>query len=121
MLWRAGRVGGSAALGQGPHWSITGLIGTLRLAGDDVAGPLLTSVLWASIGASVTLALAWPLAWVSRRSGAWQWVVAATVALALATPGPVAGMALVVAYVPFAPIYDTWAFVVLAYVLRTLP
>jgi iron(III) transport system permease protein len=138
LLWRAGRVGGSAALGQPPHWSAGGLLGTLQYAAADVAEPLLTSLLWAALGATVTLFLAWPLAWVSRRKSAWQWVAAATVGLCLAAPGPVAGMALVLAYNAAPPgpgasafttlafhvrtfIYDTPGILVLAYVLRTLP
>jgi iron(III) transport system permease protein len=78
-------------------------------------------MLWAGVAASVTVALAWPLAWKARRPGPWRWVVAASVALALAAPGPVAGMALVLAYRDVPIVYDTPAKVVLGYVLRTLP
>lgn len=138
LIWRAGRVGGSAASGRGPQWSLEGLVGTLGRAGADVAQPLAKSVIWAGLGASATVMLAWGLAWASRRPGAWRWIVAAVVALALAVPGPVAGMALVLAYSPAsvnpdtprilrllsdlqASVYDSQAIVVLAYVLRTLP
>jgi iron(III) transport system permease protein len=48
-------------------------------------------------------------------------VTALAAALALAAPGPIAGMALVLAYHRFAPIADTPAIVVLAYVARTWP
>ena len=44
-----------------------------------------------------------------------------TVALALATPGPVAGMALGLAYRWFPTIYDSPAMVVMAQSIRTLP
>ncbi|HEV3168309.1 MAG TPA: ABC transporter permease subunit [Isosphaeraceae bacterium] len=138
LIWRAGRVGGAAAAGKAPHWSLQGLVGSLGMAWADVVGPLLKSGLWGALGASATVVLAWGLAWVSRRPGAWRWVVAGTVALALATPGPVAGMALVLAYLPppiepgtsrlvallfdiQAAFYDSQAIVLLGYVLRTLP
>ena len=136
LIWRAGRVGGSA--GVGPRWSASGLIGTLRLAWSDAAGPLLASATWAALAASATIALAWPLAWAARRPGLWRWAAGIAVALPLATPGPIAGMALVLAYNAAPPgpdasilaraifqlrvaIYDTPAILVLAYVLRTLP
>lgn len=121
LIWRAGRIGGSAAAGQGPHWSLAGLDGTLREAWADVSGPLGKSLLLAAVGASATVVLAWPLAWSARRAGFWRPIVALTVALTLATPGPVAGMALVLGYEAVPPIYDTDAIVVLGYVLRTLP
>ena len=44
-----------------------------------------------------------------------------TLALTLATPGPVAGMALVLAYRAFPVVYDSPAMVVMAETLRTLP
>jgi iron(III) transport system permease protein len=69
----------------------------------------------------VTVALAWAMAWVSRTPGLWRYIVAACVALTLATPGPVAGMALVVAWIPIPLIYNSPLLIVLADVLRTLP
>jgi iron(III) transport system permease protein len=121
LIWRAGRVGGSAARGIAPHWSVAGLARTLLAAGWEMFIPLGKSLFWAGVGATATLLLAWPLAWLSRRPGPWRWVAAVCVALPLATPGSVAGMALMLAYrdVPF--VYDTYANLVLAYVLRTLP
>jgi iron(III) transport system permease protein len=121
LVWRAGRVGGAAAAGVGPRWSMAGLIGTLRLAGEEAARPLLTSVVWSAVGATATVVLAWALAWVSRRPGSWRWVVAACAATALAAPGPVAGMALVLAYRMIRPVYDSALMLVLADVLRTFP
>lgn len=121
LLWRAGRVGGIAAAGIGPHWSLGGLLGTLRFAWDESTGPLLISILWSAVGATATVALAWPLAWVSRRPGPWQWVTITAQAIALAAPGPVAGMALVLAYRMIRPLYDSAAMIVLADVLRTFP
>ena len=125
LAWRAGRVGGSAALGIGPRWSLAGLAGTLRDAASEVLGPpdflLETSALWAGLGASAAVILAWPLAWSGRRPGVWRWIAASTVALTLATPGPVAGMGLVLAYRNVPDVYDTPAILVLAYTLRVLP
>ena len=121
LLWRAGRVGGVAASGRAPRWSLTGLTGTLRFAWDESYEPLGQSLVWAAAGATVAVALAWALAWKGRRSNAWRWVATASVALALATPGPVAGMALVYAYRGFPTLYDSAAMIVLAAVLRTFP
>ena len=93
LIWWAGRVGGGAMLGQGPHWSIGGFAATLRAALADAVGPLMYSLNWSALAASATVVLAWALAWVSRTPGVWRGVVAASVALTLATPGPVVGMA----------------------------
>jgi iron(III) transport system permease protein len=121
LVWRAGRVGGSAALGRAPHWSWEGLVGTLRFATAEATGPLVESMTWAAVAATATAGLAWGLAWVSRGPGCWRWVVAASVALALAAPGPVAGMALVRAYRSLPVVYDSPGILVMAAVLRTLP
>ena len=130
LAWRAGRVGGNARLGIAPHWSIPGLIGTLRASWSDVLGsnprhpwrgPLAASLLWGSIGASGAVAMAWSLAWACRAPGPWRWVTAFAVAASLATPGPVAGMAMVLAYRSVGPIYNSPAIVALAYIMRTWP
>jgi len=121
LVWRAGRVGGLAAAGRPPHWSLAGLVGTLRIAWDESSEPLVQSAVLAAVGATFTVALAWALAWASRKPGVWRWVTAAAVTLALAAPGPVAGMALVFAYRSVPPVYDSPAVVVLADVLRTFP
>jgi iron(III) transport system permease protein len=121
LCWWAGRVGGVAQLGQSPAWSFSGLAGVLRAALGDAAGPLGDSLVLAALGASATVVLAWALAWVSRTPGPWRIVVAACVALTLATPGPVAGMALVLAYVRWPVVYDSPLLIVLAAVVRTLP
>ena len=130
LLWRAGRVGGRAAAGMAPSWSLGGLGGTLRLAGLELLGagptrpfrsPMLSSLILAGASALGAVALAWGLAVLARRSGAWRLATALVVALTLAVPGPVAGMALVVAYLQWPVIYDTPLIVVLALVGRTLP
>ncbi|MGC8641711.1 MAG: ABC transporter permease, partial [Isosphaeraceae bacterium] len=72
LLWRAGRVGGRARLGQPPVWSFSGLTGTLRLAGTESWEPIETSLILAAIAATVTVTLAWALAWSSRKSRPWQ-------------------------------------------------
>jgi len=121
LVWHAGRVAGSAGAGRPPTWTFWGLLGTLRRARSDALAPLIMSALWAALAASATAALAWALAWASRRPGPWRWVVAASVTLALATPGPVAGMALVHAYIAAPAVYNTAVIVIMAYVVRTLP
>ena len=121
LVWRAGRVGGRARLGQPPAWSLAGLLGTLGFAAAESWEPIQTSLLLAAGAATVTAVLAWVLAWVSRYSLAWQVLLLATLALTLATPGPVAGMALELAYRWFPPIYDSPLIVVMAQSIRTLP
>ena len=130
LIWRAGRVGGRATMGLPPRWTLEGLAGTLRFAVGELWGlgyarplrsPLLASAILAALGALFAVALGWCLAWLARRPGPWRWVTAATLALTLAVPGPVAGMALVVAYLRWPAVYDSPSIVVLAYALRTLP
>ncbi len=130
LIWRAGRVGGRAARGMPPRWSSGGLLGTLRLAGGELLGPgllrpfrspMLSSLILAASSAALAVLLAWGLAWLARRSRLWRMVAALVVALTLAVPGPVAGMALVVAYLSWPMIYDTPVVVALAQVGRTLP
>jgi len=119
--WRAGRVGGVAAEGIGPHWSWQGLATGLARAGDDLAVSLPTTVALAAAAATISAILGWLLAWWARKPGARRWIAAGVVALLWATPGPVAGMSLVLAYRDVSIVYDTEAIVVLAYVMRTLP
>ncbi|HEX8201068.1 MAG TPA: iron ABC transporter permease, partial [Isosphaeraceae bacterium] len=84
MTWRAGRV--AAAPGRPPRWSPRklaetlggtgeprpgatpprGAAGTSGGVGAEVAGPLGETTLWAALGASAAVALAWPLAWKAR-------------------------------------------------------
>lgn len=121
LVWRAGRVGGNAAAGLAPFWSLDGLLGTLRFAWDEAREPLGSSLAWASLSASAGVVLAWSLAWFSRTPGPWRGITAVSLAVALATPGPVAGFALVYGYRGFPRVYDSAAMVVLAGVLRTFP
>ncbi len=121
LLWRAGRVGGRATIGQSPVWSWTGLMGTLRFAADDTWDSLRTSIIWTSVAATATTCLAACLAWAGRDSTRWKWVILIALALTLATPGPVAGMALILAYRDIPAIYDSPAMLVLAETLRSLP
>ena len=114
LVWRAGRVGGRATHGQAPTWSLAGLMGTLRYAGAEIWDPLEASLVWTAIAATLTALLACALACSSRRSVAWRIVTLLALALTLATPGPVAGMALVLAYRAFPLIYDSAAMVVMA-------
>jgi iron(III) transport system permease protein len=121
LIWWAGRTGGRAVLGQGPRWSLGGLAGTLRAALGDAVGPLGYSLLWSAVAALATVVLAWALAWASRTARAWRGVVAASAALALAAPGPVVGMALVLAYRRVPLVYSSPLLIVLADMVRTLP
>jgi iron(III) transport system permease protein len=140
LVWRAGRVGGRAALGVPPRWSVAGLFGTMVRAAREVQGPLVESAFWAACAASATGALAWGLAWESRRPGVWRGVVAGSLALLLSVPGPIAGLALKLAYGPewaargssdvpalgllvpaLRALSDSPLMIVLAMIVRTLP
>ncbi len=117
MIWHAGRVGGLS----NPGWSLSGFLGTLPRAWDDASEPLRASALLAATGATLSTVLAWSLAWVSRNSKPWEWVAIVSVAIALATPGPVVGMALVFAYGFWSVIYDSPAMIAIADAVRTFP
>jgi iron(III) transport system permease protein len=121
MAWRAGRVGGDAASGIAPGWSIAGLGESLAYALVEVREPLLSTASVAAVAATITAALAWALAWQCRAPGAWRWLVLGSASMMLALPGPVSGMALKLAYLHVPIISDTPAIVVLGYVLRSLP
>jgi iron(III) transport system permease protein len=121
LLWRAGRVGGRARLGLPPVWSPAGLKGTLGYAAAESAGPIALSLVLAALAACAAAALAWTLAWTSRRSRLFGGLLVGALALTLAAPGPVAGMALKLAYRWFPWIHDTSLIVVLAQAVRTLP
>lgn len=121
LVWRAGRVGGRATLGRPPTWSLAGLGGSLRFAFAESVEPLTTSVLLALGAASLTVVLAWSICWLGRASRAWQVIALAVVALTLAAPGPVVGMALLLAYRTVDWIYDSPLIVILAMSVRALP
>ena len=126
LAWHAGRV---VEHGQA-RWSAHGLALTLASTTAELFGgafsrpfraPMVSSLILAGSAAALTTALAWGLAWLAREPGPWRWVAALTVAATLALPGPVAGMALVLAYLPIAWVYDSPFRVCLALMLRTLP
>jgi iron(III) transport system permease protein len=127
LIWRAGRVGGDAAAGLPPRWSLAGLLGTLQRAAPEVIESLVETVPIAASGATlaVLLALAWT--WLGRSRSWARWVGGGMAALALAMPGPVAGMALVLAWgrgplaqmVPW--VYDSPLVLVFAHTFRTFP
>ncbi|MFO0888984.1 MAG: ABC transporter permease subunit [Isosphaeraceae bacterium] len=121
LIWRAGRVGGRARLGMPPVWSISGLQGTLTYAAGESAGPIATSLLLAVAAATLAAGLSWSLAWAARESRHLRVLMLATLALTLATPGPVVGMALKLGYRWFSWVHDTPAIVVMAQAVRTLP
>jgi iron(III) transport system permease protein len=109
LVWHAGHV---VEAGQA-HWRFAGLVRTLGSTTAELfangltrplRAPMVSSVLLSGIAASLTVVLAWSLAWLARKPGVWRWVTA-----------------LVVAYQPFREIYDSPLLVILAYMLRTLP
>ena len=121
LVWRAGRVGGRATQGRPPVWSFHGLTGTLRFAAEEISEPLAWSLLWTAAAATAALMLALMLGWFARRSRAWNLVAMATLCLTLAAPGPVAGMALKLAYLEVPWVYDSPAMTVMAETFRSLP
>jgi iron(III) transport system permease protein len=75
----------------------------------------------AAVAAACVVVLGWALAWKSRQALRWQVLYWGLLALTLATPGPVAGMALKLAYRWFPAVYDSPLIVVMAQAVRTLP
>lgn len=144
LAWRAGRVAAPGAAPGPLHWTASGFSGTLARAWPDLVSPsalallpphsplgrilawllgspLIATALWSTIAATLAATLAWALAWKARRSPGWRSVAVACVALTLATPGPVVGMGLKLAFLSIPWIHGTPAIVVLCYVVRTLP
>jgi iron(III) transport system permease protein len=121
LIWRAGRVGGRVAMGKPPMWSLPGLEGTLRYAAGEIVEPLKTSLFISTMAATAAVALAWSLAWCSRRSAAMRFMTISLLVITLAAPGSVAGMALVLAYRDIPAVYDSRAMVVLAQTARSVP
>ena len=129
LIWRAGRVGPGLLSGAETPWSLSGFIGTMSAAWSDLTEPRLSSpgsplwdsLLWAFLGGAIATLLAWSLAWAGRRSLSWQVVLLVTVALGLAAPAPVVGLAMKVAYVRFRWLTETPALLVLTYAARSLP
>jgi iron(III) transport system permease protein len=136
LIWRAGRVGPGLVAGAGARWSLAGLLGTLRAAWADLGpsrltptgdffrfelGTLGNSIVWASSGAALAALVAWGLCWSARQSWFWRFVTLFVVALGLATPAPIVGLALKLAYVRFRFLTETPGLLVIAYAARTLP
>jgi iron(III) transport system permease protein len=129
LVWRAGRVGVGITPGQGASWSIEGLVGTLvRAWGDlqpgDLPWPrtyLVGSLVWCGLAAMLAVVLAWALVWLSRGDWRWRVVTLAVVVLTLATPGPIIGLALKLAYVRVNWLNRTPGLLVAAYIVRGLP
>ncbi|WP_169974224.1 ABC transporter permease [Tautonia rosea] len=121
LIWRAGRIGGDAARGIAPGWSVEGLAESLAYAMAEVRAPLVQTGIVAAIGASLSVVLAWGLSWQLRTRGAWRVGIVTLLALMLAMPGPVAGMALKLAYLHVPIFYDTSLIVILGAMIRTVP
>ncbi len=121
LIWRAGRVGGKATIGHPPVWSLPGLLGTLRYSAGEIWQPLLWSLLRTAAAATAATILSLALGWAARRSRIWSMITLAVLCLTLAAPGPVAGMALVLAYRDVDWIYNSPLMIVMAETLRSLP
>ena len=121
LIWRAGAWAAGRRWGSRRSGRSRASPGTLRFAAAEIRDPLFASLFWASMAATLATALAFGLAWASRSSRAWRWTMLGAMALALATPGPVAGMALKRAYLDVPEIYDSSAMIVLVQALRALP
>ncbi len=83
--------------------------------------PLLWSLIWTTAAATAATVLSLLLGWAARRSRLWNAVAMAILCVTLAAPGPVAGMALVLAYRMVPVIYDSPLMIVMAETFRSLP
>jgi iron(III) transport system permease protein len=120
LIWRAGRLGG---LNHPATWSPSNLARTLASVSDEIGGPLVASTLTSAAAASIAVCLGWTIAWICRASPSRRFgvIVALSVAVTLATPGPVAGLAIKMAYLHVPPVHDTTVIVILGLVMRTWP
>lgn len=120
LILRAGRVGPASAGGP-PAWTLGGVLGTLRRAAPEVLEPFAVSATISALAAGLAVLVAWPLAWKACRPSVWRWVAAGAAALGFATPGPVVGMAFVLAYRDVGALYSSNAIIILAVSARALP
>ncbi len=128
LIWRAGRVGGGAGSGE-LTWTLSGLVGSLQGgwrdlmggAGSNLRAPLPGSIVWSAIAATGSVTLAWVLVWLARRSRIWRVVTLLVFTMALATPGPIIGLAIKQAYAGISYWNRTPVLLVLGLVVRSLP
>lgn len=121
LVWRAGRSGGVARLQQGPEWSVSALFHNLRGALPDIVETMPQTLLTATVvGLSCTF-FAWLLSEGACGNRGLSGLLLTGSALGIATPGPVAGLALVWVWMPVRWVYDSSLIVILAQIYRLLP
>ncbi|MFM7131876.1 MAG: hypothetical protein ACKO0V_21220, partial [bacterium] len=121
IIWRAGRSGGIALLNQSPKWSLRNLAFNLSDARADLSDTLLSTLLICGLTAFFSVILAWLLAESAVRSRRITFLLITACSIGLATPGPVAGLAIAWVWMPLQIVYDSPAIVILAQLYRLLP
>ena len=121
LVWRAGRSGGHAISSSKPSWSITALCHNMTAAWPDLAETLPYTLFVALVTALTSTIMAWILSEISVHHIVFQWAVLIGTAIGLAVPGPVAGLAVQWLWMPWQPVYDSWAVIIAAQVFRLMP
>lgn len=121
LAWRAGRSGGRADLEIMPHWSIQALLHNLGDAWPDIAETLPATVVIGLVTSAFCVVAAWFSVECVGRSRWWSIVLLIGTAIGLATPGPVAGLAVAWTWMPVRAVYDSSAMIIMAQVFRLMP
>jgi len=121
LAWRAGRAGGDALNNRLPGWSAASLSHNLQQAWPDLAETLPGTLAIAGTTALFATATAWFLASQAQRHLGFQAILAVCVAIGLAVPGPVAGLAVAWLWMPWQWLYDSPVLIIAAQLFRLAP
>ncbi|MFM1803066.1 MAG: Inner rane transporter permease protein YcjP [Planctomycetota bacterium] len=121
LVWRAGRSGGVAQLELAPKWSVAALFHNLREALPDLVETMPQTLFTALTVGIICTVTAWLLCESASENRFITRLLLVGSALGIATPGPVAGLALVWVWMPVRWVYDSSLIVILAQIYRLLP
>lgn len=121
IIWRAGRAGGMATLNKLPVWSLKNLFNNLNNARADIAETIAPTLLVCGLTAFFSVILAWLMVELATKNRRLQWLLFFGCVLGLATPGPVAGLAIIWVWIPLRSVYDSPAILIMAQLFRLLP
>lgn len=121
LVWRSGRAGGMAQLEQLPKWSLVALFHNLSEAWPDLAETLPATLFIAASVSFIAVIASWFVVECAVQSRTITVLLILSVALGLATPGPVAGLAVAWFWMPLRFVYDSSLIIILAQLFRLMP